>query len=110
MPEFSTLPQVSPQNPAIGFAFNSVNWLNNQAAQEYVVDTFTRYYETNGVDDDVVDGVDQLFMNPTNNSLRETLPPYPFAITGIEVTIGVHERTTKQVRRTSAVVKFAPEN
>jgi|694.fasta_scaffold134872_2 Tfp pilus assembly protein PilE len=110
MPEFSTLPQVSPQNPAIGFAFNSVNWLNNQAAQEYVVDTFTRYYETNGVDDDVVDGVDQLFMNPTNNSLRETLPPYPFAITGIEVTLGVHERTTKQVRRTSTVVKFAPEN
>jgi Tfp pilus assembly protein PilE len=110
MPEFSTLPQVSPQNPAIGFAFNSVNWLNNQAAQEYVVDTFTRYYETNGVDDDVVDGVDQLFMNPTNNSLRETSPPYPFAITGIEVTLGVHERTTKQVRRTSTVVKFAPGN
>jgi hypothetical protein len=110
MPEFSTLPQVSPQNTSIGFAFNSVNWLNNQPAQEYVVDTFTRYYETNGIDDDVVDGVDQLFMNPTNNSLRETLPPYPFAITGIEVTLGVHERTTKQVRRTSTVVKFAPEN
>ena len=49
-------------------------------------------------------------MNPTINSLRETLPPYPFAITGIEVTLGVHERTTKQVRRTSTVVKFAPEN
>jgi Tfp pilus assembly protein PilE len=108
--EFSTLPQVSPQNTSIGFAFNSVNWLNNQAAQEYVVDTFTRYYETNGIDDDVIEGVDQLFMNPTNNSLRETLPPYPFAITGIEVTLGVHERTTKQVRRTSTVVKFAPEN
>ena len=110
MPEFSTGPQVSPQNPAIGFAFNSVNWLNNQAAQEYVVDTFTRYYETNGIDDDLVDGPDQLLFNPTATSRRETLPPYPFEITGIEVTLGVHERTTKQVRRTSTVVKFAPTN
>lgn len=109
-PEFSTGPQISPQNPGIGFAFNSVNWLNNQAAQEYVFDTFTRYYETNGIDDDLVDGPDQLFLNPTSTSRRETLPPYPYAITGIEVTLGVHERTTKQVRRTSTVVKFAPEN
>lgn len=109
-PEFSTGPQVSPQNPSIGFAFNSVNWLNNQAAQEYVVDTFTRYYETNGIDDDLVDGVDQLVFNPTNTSRRETLAPYPYEIMGIEVTLGVHERTTKQVRRTSTVVKFAPAN
>lgn len=123
LPAFSTAPQLSPayRPPALpnvsrDFEFEAVNWLENQPKQpasEYVVDTFTRYYEANGLDDDentTIDGAELALIDPTSSNRRETLPPYPFAITGIEVTLGVHERTTKQVRRTSTVVKFAPEN
>ncbi|MFN9751824.1 MAG: hypothetical protein ACK57U_10605, partial [Planctomycetota bacterium] len=72
----------------------------------------------NGRDDDGTLGVDQAYNGLDDNSLngvddnteRETLPPYPYQISGIEVTLGVHERTTKQSRRTSIVSKFAPGN
>jgi hypothetical protein len=40
----------------------------------------------------------------------EAIPPYPYEVDGIEITLGIHERTTKQVRRTSIVTKFKPGN
>ena len=117
-PAFSTAPAASPQNAALNFSFTSPNWLSSTAGQDFVVDTFTRFYEVNGRDDDGTLGVDQAYNGLDDNSLngvddnteRETLPPYPYQISGIEVTLGVHERTTKQSRRTSIVSKFAPGN
>jgi type II secretory pathway pseudopilin PulG len=117
-PAFSTAPAASPQNTSLNFSFPSTNWLSSTAGQDFVVDTFTRYYEMDGRDEDGALGVDQANNGLDDNSLngvddnteRETLPPYPYQISGIEVTFGVHERTTKQTRRTSIVTKFEPGN
>lgn len=118
LPAFSTAPAASPQNSALRFAFPAPNWLSSTAGLDFVYDTFTRYYEVNGRDEDGVYGVDQANNGLDDNSLngvddnteRETLPPYPYQISGIEVTFGVHERTTKQSRRTSVVTKFQSGN
>ena len=57
---------------------------------------------TNGIDDDDVNGVD-------DDGERETSPPYPFPIRGVEVTIRIIEKNTKQVRQTSVVHNTLPQ-
>lgn len=115
LPAFSTAPVATATED---FTFPATNWLNAQPGQDYVLDTFTRYYEVNGRDEDGVRGPDQATNGIDDNGAngiddnleRETTPPYPYQISGIEVTFGVHERTTKQLRRTSVVTKFEPGN
>jgi hypothetical protein len=57
---------------------------------------------TNGVDDDGVNGVDDV-------GERETSPPYPVPLRGIQVKIRVYEPDTRQVRQATVVADFTPE-
>lgn len=56
----------------------------------------------NGLDDNNVNGVDDV-------DERETSPPYPYPLRGLQVTIRVVELDTRQVRQTTVVSKFMPE-
>jgi type II secretory pathway pseudopilin PulG len=57
---------------------------------------------TNGIDDDNINGVD-------DPGERETSPPYPVPLRGIEVRIRVMEYSTRQVRQVSVVADLSPE-
>jgi hypothetical protein len=86
-----------------------------------VLDTFSKHYESNGIDEDDIpplgprvdeatNGLDDDGANGVDdNGERETLPPYPFRIAGIKVSFRIVERTTKQVRQTSVVHSFLPK-
>ena len=78
-------------------------------------DTWTPVYEvdgvaqngttdqaTNGLDDDGANGVDD-----TNE--RDTMPPYPYAVRGLKVSLRLVEKNTKQVRQASVIHSFVPE-
>ena len=56
----------------------------------------------NGIDDDNQNGVDDA-------GERETSPPYPAPLRGIEVRIRVMDYSTRQVRQVSVVADFVPE-
>jgi len=57
---------------------------------------------TNGFDDDGVNGVDDL-------GERDTMPPYPYPLRGIQVTIRVFEPDSQQVREMTVVQDFLPK-
>jgi type II secretory pathway pseudopilin PulG len=88
-------------------AFFTASWSNRLSnsggTSAYLFDSFSRFYQMNGVDDDGNGQVDDL-------DGREAIAPYPYQVMSIEVTLGIHERTTKQVRRTSVVTRFEPGN
>ena len=56
----------------------------------------------NGVDDNNANGID-------DNAERETLPPYPNPIRGIQVKLRMVEKTTGQVRQTTVIHSCMPE-
>jgi type II secretory pathway pseudopilin PulG len=107
LPEFSTTPTLKSQLGYLDAFGNPVR----------ILDTFSKHYESNGVDDDGLLGVDQAtngldddgINGVDDNGERETLPPYPFRIAGIKVSFRIVERTTKQVRQTSVVHSFLPK-
>ncbi|MEQ1905695.1 MAG: prepilin-type N-terminal cleavage/methylation domain-containing protein [Pirellulaceae bacterium] len=110
LPEFSTLP--NQPTGVLGTVFPMPT-----------LDTFSKHYESNGVNDDndfdaslnplideATNGLDDDLANGVDdNGERETLPPYPFRIAGIKVSFRIVERTTKQVRQTSVVHSFLPK-
>jgi hypothetical protein len=57
---------------------------------------------TNGIDDDDANGVD----DPLE---RETSPPYPIALRGVQVRIRILDPSSRQVRQVSVVSDFTPE-
>jgi hypothetical protein len=57
---------------------------------------------TNGFDDDSTNGVDDV-------GERETSPPYPYPLRGIQVKIRVIEPDTRQIRQMTLVSDFIPE-
>ncbi len=57
---------------------------------------------TNGFDDDNVNGVDDV-------GERETSPPYPVPLRGIQVKIRAIEPDTRQIRQVTVVSDFIPE-
>lgn len=80
-------------------------------------DTFTTAYEadgldqdnngvidqaTNGLDDDGANGVD-------DEGERETAAPYPFRMSGLQITIRVVEPTSRQITESAAVHNFLPK-
>jgi type II secretory pathway component PulJ len=86
-----------------------------------VWDTWSTHYESNGVDDDLVAGVDQgsnglddaVGSHLQNGSVdepeeQETSPPYPFPLRGIEVRIRVYEPSSRQVRQVTVRQTFVP--
>ncbi|MEZ6093981.1 MAG: type II secretion system protein [Pirellulaceae bacterium] len=112
-------PQFDPTEPEFSEHFNFAGpdrRMRLQHGTGYVLDTFSKHYESNGIDDDgrlgIDQGIDGIDNDGTNgvddNNERETLPPYPFRIRGIEVRLRVVERNTQQVRQTSVVHSFMP--
>jgi hypothetical protein len=57
---------------------------------------------TNGQDDDMANGVDDI-------GERETLPPYPVPLRGIQVIIRSYDPDTRQMRQATVVGDFTPE-
>jgi hypothetical protein len=57
---------------------------------------------TNGIDDNGANGVDDV-------GERETSPPYPVPLRGIQVRIRILDRDTRQVRQMTVSSDFIPE-
>lgn len=57
---------------------------------------------TDGFDNNGLDG-------PDDNGERETAPPYPFKLRGIQITIRAYEHDTRQVKQNSVSANFVPE-
>src|SRR5439155_13948921 len=57
---------------------------------------------TDGIDNDGLNGVDDA-------GERETVPPYPYALRGVQVRIRVYEPQTRQVRQATVESDFIPE-
>jgi hypothetical protein len=82
-----------------------------------VYDTWSQAYEHDGIDQDGVAGVDQgsngLDDDGSNGvddaAERETSPPYPVPLRGIQVRIRILDRDTRQVRQMSVTSDFIPE-
>ena len=84
-------------------------------------DTWSFHYEQNGVDDDQpfgdANGIDQGTNGIDDDGAagtddpgeRETSPPYPVPLRGLEVVIRLYEPDTRQVRQTSVKTEFVPE-
>lgn len=82
-----------------------------------VYDTWSYHYEhdgldqdndglidegTNGLDDDGLNGVDDLLE-------RETSPPYPVPLRGMQVKIRIYEPDTRQIREATVTRNFVPQ-
>ncbi len=82
-----------------------------------VYDTWTPFYESDGIDQDGVfsfdqgtNGLDDDNSNGVDDTAeRETLPPYAHPIRGLQVSIRLIEKGTKQVHQTTIVHSFVPE-
>lgn len=83
----------------------------------YTYCTWSMQYERNGVDEDgdgVADEGFDGFDNDNNNGVddpgeRETSPPYPLPLRGVQVTIRAYEPDSRQVRQVSVTADFIPE-
>lgn len=81
-----------------------------------VYDTWSLHYEFNGVDDDNDGVIDEGSDGLDNNAdgiiddigERETLPPYPQALRGLEVRIRCYEPSSRQVRQVTVRHTFVP--
>jgi type II secretory pathway component PulJ len=80
--------------------------------------TWSTHYEQNGLDDDqdgIIDnytnGLDDPGSDPgvDDPSERETVPPYPAALRGIQVTIRAFDPDTKQIREVKITHEFLLE-
>ena len=80
-------------------------------------DTWTGFYEHDGVDQDGVGGVDQGtngFDDDATNGVddvaeRETSPPYAVPLRGVQIRIRIIDRDTRQVRQMTVSSNFVPE-
>jgi hypothetical protein len=77
-------------------------------------DTWSTAYENNGVDDDgdgtIDDGANGKDDN-TNGAIdeaeeRETAPPYPVPLTGIQIRLRVYEPSSRQIRQITILQSF----
>lgn len=80
-------------------------------------DTWSFFYEHDGVDQDGTGGFDQgtnglddnLTNGPDDPAERETSPPYPVPLRGIQVILRVLDGDTRQVRQATIVANFIPD-
>lgn len=85
------------------------------AAPSY--DTWSFHYEQNGIDDDGILGVDQGTNGIDDDGAagtddpgeRETSPPYPVPLRGLQTIIRLYEPETRQVRQSTVKTEFVPE-
>jgi len=104
--------------PASGTAFQGLGMYvtnNNPVTFSFpTYDTWSTAYESNGVDDDgdgIVDngtnGIDDDGLNGIDDpNERETSPPYPVALQGIQVRLRVYEPSSRQVRQITILQSF----
>lgn len=79
-------------------------------------DTWTMRYEHNGLDEDRdgrwdegTNGVDDDGNGAVDDAAeRETLPPYPFPLRGVRLTLRVFDEPSGQLRQASTVIDFTP--
>jgi hypothetical protein len=113
--------------PVLQFGGNVAGSSQLGQAQAGVYDTWAYDYEMDGIDQDADGTMDQgsnglddgiLVSSPnvraTRNGVddpgeRETSPPYPLPLRGIQVRIRLMESDTRQVRQTAVVREFTPE-
>jgi len=90
-----------------------------------VYDTWSPSYEQDGIDQDGVAGIDQGTNGlddgglvapddggsaaPDDDLERETRPPYPDPIRGIQISTRLIEKTTQQVFQSSVIQSYVPE-
>mgnify|MGYP001556462838 CR=1 FL=1 len=87
------------------------------AAQAAVWDSGTLFYEHDGVDQDGngiidqgTDGVDNDGVNGVDDvGERETSPPYPVPLRGIQVRLRIIDPDSRQVRQVTVSSDFIPE-
>ena len=80
-------------------------------------DTWTSYYESNGIDEDGVNGIDQGTDGIDNDGVngaddeaeRETAPPYTTLLRGVQIRFRMREKGTQQVRQVTVEHSFVPE-
>jgi type II secretory pathway pseudopilin PulG len=104
--------------PFQGFGMRASNVPANAMMPTLTYDTWSTHYESNGLDEDGdglvdegTDGIDQPTIDTNNDGIlepdgipddpaeRETSPPYPVPLRGIEVRIRCIEPTTKEIRQ-----------
>jgi hypothetical protein len=82
-----------------------------------VYDTWAKSYERDGINqnggmliDEGTDGLDNDGVNGVDdNGERETIPPYPVRLRGLEVKVRVYEPGTRQVQQGTVGSDFIPE-
>lgn len=109
-------------------------WRSQLAPGYSVYDTWSFHYENNGVDEDLVNGVDQgtnglderdprlagavdlvdhvndiPINGPDDVGERETAPPYDKPLRGLQVLLRLYERDSRQVRQVSVNQHLVPE-
>ncbi|MCH2179426.1 MAG: hypothetical protein MK106_11550 [Mariniblastus sp.] len=93
------------------------NLIAINVGDQNVFDTWTPVYESDGVDQDGVAGVDQGTNGVDDGGTaavddtaeRETMPPYSHPIRGLKVSFRLVEKNTKQLRQASIIHSFVPE-
>jgi len=104
---------------AVTFALNRQHpraLLRASAGQARIYDTWSDHYEHDGLDqdsdgvpDDGVNGFDDDGNGLIDDPLeRETWPPYPIPLRGIQVKIRCFERDSRQIREVTVVQDFLP--
>ena len=89
---------------------------NNKTLGSTVYDTWSSFYESNGVDEDGdgtadegTNGIDDNANGVVDDATeQETSPPYPVALRGLEVRIRVYEPSSRQVRQVTVRHTFVP--
>lgn len=97
-------------------------WLNLKAfaptflPPSAAYDTWTFHYERDGIDQDSsgvadqgTDGLSQLPVAIDAPIERETSPPYPVSLRGIQIGVRAVERDTRTIRHSTVISDFTPE-
>lgn len=103
--------------PNFGGSANALSKLVPPTCTSRVYCTWSQHYEHNGVNEDgdaVVDegedGLDNDNMNGVDDpGERETAPPYPIPLRGVQVTIRMVDHGARQVRQARVVQRFTSE-
>ena len=86
----------------------------NHSLLNATYDTWSTYYENNGVDDDNVMGIDQGTNGVDDDTLngiddaaeKETTSPYQADLPGIQVRLRCYEPSTRQIRQITVLHSF----
>jgi len=92
------------------------NATNNRVLSRRTYDTWSSHYEANGLDEDGDGAFDEGTNGLDDNgdgviddlAERETSPPYPVPLRGLEVRIRCYEPSSRQVRQVTIRHTFVP--